>query len=77
MVVLGELVYGLRVPESKRVLQRCGMDCGSVVELKKPWASSGCSVLTLYVSGCVNLDRPPLGGPSGVVLVTKEVGSRG
>ena len=35
------------------------MDHGSVVEQKKPWASSGYSVLTLYVSGGVSLDRPP------------------
>jgi hypothetical protein len=53
------------------------MDHGDVLEPKKPWASSGYYVLTLYVSGCVGLDRPPVGGPSGVFLVAKEVGSRG
>jgi hypothetical protein len=31
---------------------------------------------TLHVS-CVDLDWPPLGEPSGVFLVVKEVGSRG
>jgi hypothetical protein len=29
------------------------------------------------VSGCVGLDWPPLGGPFGVLLAVKEVGSRG
>jgi hypothetical protein len=47
------------------------------MELKKPWGSSDCSILTLYVLGYVGLDRPPLGGPSGVFLVVKEVGSKG
>ena len=28
---------------------------------KEAWASFGCSVLTLYVSDSVGLDRPPLG----------------
>jgi hypothetical protein len=49
------------VPESRKVLQHCAMDCGGVLEPKKPWASSGCSVLTLCVSGGVSLDRPPPG----------------
>ena len=53
------------------------MDCGDLMEPKKPWVSSGCSVLTLYVSGCVKLDRPPLGGPSRVFLAVKKVSSRG
>jgi hypothetical protein len=53
------------------------MDLGGVLEPKKPWASSGYSVLTLCVLGCVGLDRPPPGGPSRVFLVVKEVGSRG
>ena len=74
---MGELVYGLRAPESRRVLQRCSVDCGGVVEPKKPWASFGYSVLTLCVLGYVGLDWPPLGGPSGVFLVAKEVSSRG
>jgi hypothetical protein len=47
------------------------------VEPKKPWMSSGYSILTLHVSGCVGLYWPPPGGPSGVFLVAKEVGSRG
>ena len=71
------MVYGLHEPESKRVLQRCAMDRGGVLEPKKPWASFDCSVLTLYVSGCVGLVRPPLGGPSGVFLAVKEVSFRG
>ena len=74
---MGELVYGLHATESKRVLQRCAMDRGFVLVLKKPWASSCCSVLTLYMSGYVSLDRPPLGGPSGVFLAVKEVGFKG
>ena len=74
---LGRSVYGLHALESRRVLQQCSMDRGGVVEPKKPLASSGCSVLTLCVSGCVGLDQPPLGGPSGVFLLAKEVGSRG
>ena len=74
---MGRLVYGLHEPESRRVLQRCFVNHGSVVEPKKPWASSGCSVLTLYVSGYVALDRPPLGGPSGVFLAVKEIGFKG
>ena len=53
------------------------MDHGGVMELKKPWASFGCSILTLYVLGYVGLDRPPLGGPPGVFLVAKEVSSKG
>jgi hypothetical protein len=53
------------------------MNRGGVVEPNKPWASSGYSVLTLCVSGYVSLDRPPLGGPSRVFLVMKDVGSRG
>ena len=68
-------VYGLHEPESRRVLQRCSVDYGVVVEPKKPWVSSSCSILTLCMSGCVGLERPPLGGPSGVFLVAKEVGS--
>jgi hypothetical protein len=52
------------------------VDYGGVLELKKPWALSGCSVLTPYVSNCVGLDRPPPGGPSRVFLLAKEVGSR-
>ena len=74
---MGELVYGLHALESRRALQRRAVDCGGVVEPKKPWALSNCSVLTLYVSGYVGLDWPPLGGPSRVFLVVKEVGSRG
>ena len=74
---LGELVYGLHAPESRKALQRHAVDCGGVMEPKKPWTSSSCSVLTLCVSGYVGLDRPPLGGPSRVFLVMKEVGSRG
>jgi hypothetical protein len=73
---LGELVYGLRVSESRRVLQWCAMDRGGVLEPKKPWASSGYSILTLCVLGCVGLDWPSLVGPSEVFLVAKEVGSR-
>jgi hypothetical protein len=56
---LGELVYGLYAPESRRALQRHVVDHGGVVEPKKPWASFGYSVLTLCVSGYVGLDRPP------------------
>jgi hypothetical protein len=74
---LGELVYGLHTSESRRALQRHIGNGGGVVELKKPCASFGCSVLTLCVSGCVSLDRPPLGGPSGVFLAMKQVGSMG
>ena len=74
---LGELVYGLHALESRRALQRCAMDRGNVVELKKPSASFGCSVLTLCVSGYVGLDRPSPGGPSRVFLMAKKVGSRG
>jgi len=77
MAVCGGCVYGLHVLESRRVLQRRSVDGGGVVEPKKPWASSRCSVLTLYMLGCVGLDLPPLGGPSGVFLVMNEVGSRG
>jgi hypothetical protein len=56
---LGELVYGLHAPESRRILQRCAVDHGGVMEPKKPYASSNYSVLTLCVSGCVGLDLPP------------------
>ena len=70
-------VYGLHAPESRRALLRCAMDRGGVVEPKKPWASSGCSVLTLYVTSCVGLDQPPPGGCSRVFLAVKEVSSRG
>jgi hypothetical protein len=63
----------VHVPEFRRILQRCSMDRDNVVELKRPWASFGCSILILYMSGYVSLDRPPLGGPSGVFLVAKEV----
>ena len=73
---MGELVYGLHAPESRRALQQRVVDHGGVVEPKKPWASSGCSVLTLCVSGYVGLDQPPLGGPSRVFLAVKEVGSK-
>jgi hypothetical protein len=31
------------------------------LEAEEAWASSGCSVLTLYMSNGVGLDRPPLG----------------
>jgi hypothetical protein len=72
---LGGSVYGLLVPESRRVLQQRSLDRGSVMELKKPWVLSSCSVLTLCMSCCVGLDRPPLDGPSGVFLVATEVGS--
>jgi hypothetical protein len=58
---LGRAIYGLHASESRRVLQRCSMDRGGVVEPKKPWVSSSCSVLTLYMSGCIGLDWPPLG----------------
>ena len=74
---MGEQIYGLHAPESRRVLQWCAVDHGGVVELKKPWASSSYSVLTLCMSGYVGLDRPPLGGHYGVFLVVKEVSSRG
>jgi hypothetical protein len=73
---LGELVYGLHVPESRKVLQQRVVNHGGVVEPEKPWTMFGCSVLTLCVSGCVGLDQPLLGGPSGVFLVVKEDGSR-
>jgi hypothetical protein len=53
------------------------MDRGRVVEPKKPWASSGCSVLTLCVPSYISLHRPPPSGPSRVFLAVKEVGSRG
>ena len=56
---LGGCVYGLQAPKSKRVLKRCSMGYGSVVEPKNTWALSYRFVLTLYVSGCVVLDRPP------------------
>jgi hypothetical protein len=46
------------------------------VKLKKPWASSGWLVLTHRVPGCVDLDRPPLGTPSVVFLVARDVGAR-
>ena len=74
---LGELVYGLHAPESRRALKQCAVDRGGVMELKEPWASFSCSILSLYVLGYVGLDRPPPGGPSGVFLAMKEVGSRG
>jgi len=74
---LGELVYGLLAPESRKVLQRCAVDLGGVLEPKKPWALFSYSILTLYVSGCVGLDQPPLVGPSGVFFMEKKVGSRG
>jgi hypothetical protein len=74
---LGAIVYSLHAPEYRSALQQCAVDHGVVVELKKPWASSDCSVLTLCVSNCVGLDRPALGGPSRVFLAVKEVSSRG
>ena len=74
---LGELVYGLRVLESRRVLQLCAMDHRGVLVPKKPWALSGYSILTLCMSGCVSFDRPSPDGPFGVFLVAKEVSSRG
>jgi hypothetical protein len=52
----GGCVYGLHAPESRRVMQQRPMDRGGVVEPKKPWASSGCFVLTLCMSGYVGLD---------------------
>ena len=52
------------------------MNHGGVMEPNKPWVSSGHSVMTLCVLGYVSLDRPPLGGPFGVFLAVKEVGSR-
>jgi hypothetical protein len=74
---LEERVYGLHVPESRRALQRRAVDHDGVVEPKKPWASSDCSVMTLYMSSCVDLDRPPPGGPSRVFLAVKKVNFRG
>ena len=74
---MGELVYGLHVPKSRKALQQCAMDRGSVMEPKKPWTPFDYSILTLCVLGGVGLDRPPLGGPFGVFLVAKEVGSGG
>jgi hypothetical protein len=74
---LGERVYGLHPSESRRALQRCAVDRGSVVEPKNPGALSGCSVLTLCVLGCISLDRRPPGRPSGVFSAVKEVDSRG
>jgi hypothetical protein len=44
---------------------------------KEAWASSGCSVLTLYVSDDLGLDRSSSGEPSRVFLVVKEVSSGG
>jgi hypothetical protein len=74
---LGRSVYGLHAPKSRRVLQQCSVDRCDVMEPKKSCASSGCSVLTLCISGYVGLDWPPLGGPSRVFLMAKEIGSRG
>jgi hypothetical protein len=51
------------------------MDHDGVLEPKKPWASSNCSVLTLCVLGGVGLNWPPLDGPSRVFLVVMEAGS--
>jgi hypothetical protein len=73
---LGELVYGLHVLESRKALQQRVVDRGGVMEPKKPWTAFSCSVLTLCVSGYVGLDQALPGGPSGVFLVVKEVGSR-
>jgi hypothetical protein len=57
-------------------LQRRSMNHSGVVEPKKPWASSGCSVLTLCMLGCVGLDRP-LGGEGGRLQgLTRGPGSR-
>ena len=58
-------------------MQRRSVDHGGVMEPKKPWVLFGCSVLTLYMSGCVSLDQPTIDGPSRVFLVVKEVSSRG
>ena len=44
---------------------------------EEAYASSDCSVLTLYVSDGVILDWPPQDVPSRVFFVVKEVGSRG
>lgn len=53
------------------------MDLGVVVEQKKPWMSSGCSVLTPWVSGSIGLDWPPLGTPFVGFLVVKASSLRG
>ncbi|OQU90740.1 hypothetical protein SORBI_3001G037150 [Sorghum bicolor] len=44
MMVWGSLAYGLHGPEYRSILQWRRVDLGVVVEPKKPWASSGCSV---------------------------------
>jgi hypothetical protein len=58
MVVWGMCLWSTRAGVQGvlpwRSVDRCG-----VVESKKPWASPGCSVLTLCMSGYVVLDRPP------------------
>ena len=44
---MGELVYDINALVSRRVLQQHAVDHGGVVEPKKTWALSDCSVLTL------------------------------
>jgi hypothetical protein len=44
---------------------------------EEAWAPSDYSILTLYVLGCVDLDRPSPSGPSEVFLVVKEVSFKG
>jgi hypothetical protein len=44
------------------------MDLDIVVESEEPWASFDYSVLMLWPSGVVGLDRPPPGMPSGGFL---------
>jgi hypothetical protein len=46
MVVSGSLACVLHALESRRVLQRRHVDRGDVMEPKKLWVSSSCSILT-------------------------------